>query len=44
MVASLLSPKTSQLASVPDIRDVEVVTKLLNLHGVEVDFDKTEAC
>lgn len=42
MVASLLSPETSQLASVPDIRDVEVVTKLLNLHGVEVDFDKTE--
>ena len=42
MVASLLSPETSQLASVPDIRDVEVVTKLLNLHGVVVDFDKTE--
>ncbi|MCV0021702.1 UDP-N-acetylglucosamine 1-carboxyvinyltransferase, partial [Mobiluncus curtisii] len=42
MVASLLSPETSQLASVPDIRDVEVVTKLLNLHGVAVDFDKTE--
>lgn len=41
MVASLLSPQTSTLASVPDIRDVEVVTKLLNLHGVGVDFDKS---
>ncbi|MCI6583633.1 MAG: UDP-N-acetylglucosamine 1-carboxyvinyltransferase [Mobiluncus sp.] len=41
MVASLLSAETSQLASVPDIRDVEVVTKLLNLHGVEVDFNKS---
>lgn len=40
MVASLLSGEVSRLASVPDIRDVEVVTKLLNLHGVTVDFDK----
>ena len=41
MVASLLSAVPSTLASVPDIRDVEVVTKLLELHGVGVVFDKT---
>lgn len=41
MVAALLSAESSTLASVPDIRDVEVVTKLLSLHGVKVNFDKT---
>lgn len=42
MVASLLSVEPSRLASVPDIRDVEVVSGLLALHGVKVDFDKGE--
>ena len=36
MVASLLADSPSVLKDVPHIRDVEVVSGLLNLHGVEV--------
>ncbi|MCQ9367807.1 UDP-N-acetylglucosamine 1-carboxyvinyltransferase [Brevibacterium sp. 50QC2O2] len=36
MVASLLGDTPSVLRSVPDIKDVHVVTGLLGLHGVEV--------
>ncbi len=39
MVASLLGEQTSRLANVPQIRDVEVVTGLLELHGVQVGND-----
>ena len=37
MVASLLADSPSVLKDVPHIRDVEVVSGLLNLHGVEVE-------
>ncbi|MDO4887287.1 MAG: UDP-N-acetylglucosamine 1-carboxyvinyltransferase [Actinomycetaceae bacterium] len=40
MVASLLSAGTSTLRNVPLIRDVEVVSDLLRLHGVAVDYDQ----
>ncbi|RTE50766.1 UDP-N-acetylglucosamine 1-carboxyvinyltransferase [Actinobaculum sp. 352] len=40
MVATLLAPETSTLRNVPLIRDVEVVTELLRLHGVQVDYDQ----
>ena len=36
MVAALLGHEPSRLRSVPDIRDVAVVTGLLQLHGVSV--------
>jgi UDP-N-acetylglucosamine 1-carboxyvinyltransferase len=39
MVAALLGQTPSVLANTPAIRDVEVVTGLLRLHGVEVDVD-----
>ncbi|MDO4665806.1 MAG: UDP-N-acetylglucosamine 1-carboxyvinyltransferase [Actinomycetaceae bacterium] len=39
MVAALLGQGPSQLTNVPAIRDVEVVSGLLNLHGVSVDYD-----
>ncbi|MFC4334670.1 UDP-N-acetylglucosamine 1-carboxyvinyltransferase [Salininema proteolyticum] len=39
MVAALLGTTPSTLKSVPKIRDVEVVTGLLRVHGVEVDLD-----
>ena len=39
MVAALLAPGTSQLHNVPEIRDVEVVSDLLRLHGVSVDVN-----
>lgn len=39
MVAALLSQEKSVLRNVPDIRDVAVVTELLRLHGVDVDYD-----
>jgi len=39
MVASLLADSPSVLKDVPHIRDVEVVSGLLNLHGVEVTHD-----
>ncbi len=38
MVAALLAPDTSVLRLVPQIRDVDVVSSLLELHGVEVDY------
>ena len=41
MVASLLGDSSSQLSNVPLIRDVDVVSDLLRLHGVTVDFDQT---
>ncbi|HEY6795159.1 MAG TPA: UDP-N-acetylglucosamine 1-carboxyvinyltransferase [Kineosporiaceae bacterium] len=37
MVAALLGEGPSRLANVPQIRDVTVVTGLLELHGVQVD-------
>lgn len=40
MVASLLGDSPSQLSNVPLIRDVDVVSGLLRLHGVEVCFDQ----
>jgi UDP-N-acetylglucosamine 1-carboxyvinyltransferase len=39
MVASLLGEGPSQLRNVPEIRDVNVVSGLLELHGVAVDYD-----
>jgi len=39
MVASLLGDSPSILRNVPDIKDVDVVTGLLNIHGVTVDKD-----
>lgn len=39
MVAALLSEQMSVLRNVPLIRDVDVVSDLLRLHGVEVDYD-----
>ncbi|MCD1145611.1 UDP-N-acetylglucosamine 1-carboxyvinyltransferase [Kocuria sp. LUK] len=36
MVAALLGSTPSTLANVPEIKDVEVVTNLLSLHGVQV--------
>lgn len=35
MVAALLAPDVSVLKNVPEIRDVQVVSDLLRLHGVE---------
>lgn len=40
MVASLLGDSPSELRNVPLIRDVDVVSDLLELHGVTVDFDQ----
>ncbi|MDC4232778.1 UDP-N-acetylglucosamine 1-carboxyvinyltransferase [Actinomyces sp. B33] len=40
MVASLLGDSPSQLDNVPLIRDVDVVSDLLRLHGVTVEFDQ----
>jgi UDP-N-acetylglucosamine 1-carboxyvinyltransferase len=39
MVAALLADSPSVLKDVPKISDVEVVTRLLELHGVSIDFD-----
>ncbi|MCB4207299.1 UDP-N-acetylglucosamine 1-carboxyvinyltransferase [Arthrobacter sp. UM1] len=39
MVATLLGDTPSTLRNVPEIKDVEVVTSLLRLHGVEVTTD-----
>ncbi|WP_309134074.1 UDP-N-acetylglucosamine 1-carboxyvinyltransferase [Cellulomonas sp.] len=39
MVAALLGETPSELRNVPQIRDVAVVTGLLELHGVRVDAD-----
>lgn len=39
MVAALLGTKPSVLRNVPQIKDVEVVSGLLQLHGVDVDYD-----
>ena len=39
MVAALLGDEPSVLRNVPDIKDVEVVTSLLRLHGVGVEHD-----
>ena len=42
MVAALLGNSASVLKNVPLIRDVDVVSNLLSLHGVKVDFDQSE--
>ncbi|WP_454086047.1 UDP-N-acetylglucosamine 1-carboxyvinyltransferase [Georgenia sp. Marseille-Q6866] len=39
MVAALLGEDPSELRNVPQIKDVEVVSGLLRLHGVTVDYD-----
>jgi UDP-N-acetylglucosamine 1-carboxyvinyltransferase len=39
MVASLLGDKPSVLRNVPEIRDVDIVTGLLSVHGVKVTKD-----
>ena len=41
MVASLLGSEPSELRNVPEIKDVEIVTNLLTIHGVKVDRDAT---
>lgn len=41
MVAALLGESASVLRNVPLIRDVDVVSGLLSLHGVAVDYDQT---
>ncbi|MEI6591213.1 MAG: UDP-N-acetylglucosamine 1-carboxyvinyltransferase, partial [Actinomycetes bacterium] len=38
MVAALLADSPSVLRDVPHISDVEVVSRLLQLHGVTIDF------
>ena len=38
MVAALLADTPSVLRDVPKISDVEVVSRLLELHGVTIDF------
>lgn len=40
MVAALLTEETSVLRNVPLIRDVDVVSDLLRLHGADVDYDQ----
>ncbi len=40
MVAALLGSTPSTLRNVPDIRDVSVVTGLLELHGAKVSYDR----
>ena len=40
MVAALLTDETSVLRNVPLIRDVDVVSDLLRLHGAQVDYDQ----
>lgn len=40
MVASLLGNKPSVLSNVPLIKDVDVVSELLTLHGVHVNYDQ----
>lgn len=42
MVATLLTADECELLNVPLIRDVEVVSELLRLHGVHVDYDTYE--
>lgn len=42
MVAALLGRTPSVLRNVPLIRDVDVVSGLLSLHGVSIDYDQTE--
>lgn len=42
MVAALLGTTPSVLRNVPLIRDVDVVSTLLSLHGVTIDYDQTE--
>ncbi|MDY5129620.1 UDP-N-acetylglucosamine 1-carboxyvinyltransferase [Actinotignum urinale] len=39
MVAALLTKETSVLRNVPQIRDVDVVSDLLRLHGVDVEYN-----
>ena len=42
MVAALLGEGPSELRNVPQIRDVQVVSDLLRLHGVAVNLDNAE--
>ena len=40
MVAAVLGDSPSELRNVPQIRDVRVVSEILRLHGVSVDWDR----
>ena len=40
MVAALLGNTPSVLRSIPEIKDVDVVSSLLEIHGVSVEWDK----
>lgn len=40
MVAAMLGESPSQLRNIPDIKDVQVVSDLLSLHGATVNWDK----
>ncbi|MDR8018530.1 UDP-N-acetylglucosamine 1-carboxyvinyltransferase [Nesterenkonia aerolata] len=40
MVASLLGSEPSELRNIPEIKDVDIVTSLLTIHGVKVDHDR----
>lgn len=40
MVAALLGETPSRLSNVPLIRDVDVVSGLLRLHGVQIEYDQ----
>ncbi len=42
MVASLLGTAPSQIRNVPLIRDVDVVTEMMEAHGVEVHYDQED--
>ena len=43
MVAALLGNEPSVLRDVPEISDVQVVTSLLEVHGVRVEKDAVRA-
>ena len=40
MVAALLGNSPSVLRNIPEIKDVDVVSSLLEIHGVSVEWDK----
>ncbi|MFV0426311.1 MAG: UDP-N-acetylglucosamine 1-carboxyvinyltransferase [Beutenbergiaceae bacterium] len=42
MVAAVLGEGPSQLRNVPQIKDVQVVSDILRLHGVSVGWDRTD--
>jgi UDP-N-acetylglucosamine 1-carboxyvinyltransferase len=42
MVAAVLGDSPSELRNVPAIKDVQVVSDILRLHGVDVDWDRED--